>query len=456
MPEGNFLNQDEIDALLKAVNDTDPGGETAAAAEAPPAPVMGDAPALDGASAGVAGRSAEDGGPPPEAAAPPAEETPAAGAAPVLAAEAEPAVPAGGEAAPADAGAAGLVSAACGPADELTAEEKDALGEIGNISMGAAATTLSELLGQKVTITSPRVVACRQEKLFRSFKIPYIIIQVEFKEGLQGFNVLIIQLKDAMVMADLMMGGDGTGVAEQISEMELSAASEAMNQMIGSASTSLATMFRRTVNISPPTTRVLEMTAEGADYRLSDEDPIVVVSFKMTIGNLVDTEIMQIMSLSTAREEAALLLGQLADAPSGPAPDAEKAARAAEGTAAPPPAAYADAPAAPRAAPPPGNGAARRTMLSEEEQRKLELLLDIPLQVSVVLGRSRRPIKDVLGLTPGAIVELSSLVDEPVEVLVNGTLVARGEVVVVNENFGVRITSIISPEERVERLGARH
>ena len=452
MPEGNFLNQDEIDALLKAVNDMEPGGETAAAAEAPPAPVVEDAPALDGAPAD-AGRAAEEGGPPPEAAA-----LPAAEAEPVSAAAAEPALTDGGEAVPADAAAGGMFSAACGPADELTAAEKDALGEIGNISMGSAATTLSELLGQKVTITSPRVVTCRQEKLFQSFKIPYIIIQVEFKEGLQGFNVLIIQLKDAMVMADLMMGGDGTQVAEQISEMELSAASEAMNQMIGSASTSLATMFGRTVNISPPTTRVLEMTAGGEDYRLSDEDPIVVVSFKMTIGDLVDTEIMQIMSLETAREEAALLLGQLVEAPPAPAPGAEEAARDAKGLSAPPPA-YADAPAAPRAAKeasPPGNGAARRTVLSEEEQRKLELLLDIPLQVSVVLGRSRRPIKDVLGLTPGAIVELSSLVDEPVEVLVNGTLVARGEVVVVNENFGVRITSIISPEERVERLGARH
>mgnify|MGYP003864639581 CR=1 FL=1 len=188
----------------------------------------------------------------------------------------------------------------------LSQAEMDALGEIGNITMGSAATTLSELLNQRVTITSPRVMTCTQENLFAGFKVPYVLIQVEFIEGLEGLNVLVIQLKDAAVIADLMMGGDGTKPAEEISELELSAASEAMNQMIGTASTSLATMFGRVINISPPKTVVLEAEVGARDYRLPIGDPIVVTSFKMTIGELVDTEIMQIMSLKTAKEEAAL------------------------------------------------------------------------------------------------------------------------------------------------------
>ncbi|MQL51406.1 flagellar motor switch phosphatase FliY [Desulfofundulus thermobenzoicus] len=421
----NFLSQEEIDALLKANAESRPGEgekETAAAA-------MAEAVEMAGQPAGEETGEPAPAGQPEE---PPAEDAPENR----------------------------LLSDACEPAVDLTPEERDALGEIGNISMGSAATTLSELLNQKVVITSPRVTTCLQEKFFASFKIPYVIIQVEFIEGLKGFNILIIQLKDAMIMADLMMGGDGTSLAEQISEMELSAASEAMNQMIGTASTSLATMFRRTINISPPTTKVLEVAADGGvDYRLPTEDPIVVVSFKMTIGELVDTEIMQIMSMSTAKEEAAMLLGQVLAQTMEPTAQATVA----EQTAAPEP----EAAAGPVQPPPlnggaraaaalPGNGGARFSILTDEEQRKLELLLDIPLKVSVVLGRTRRPIKEVLGLTPGAIVELSSLVDEPVEVLVNGTLVARGEVVVVNENFGVRITSIISPAERVEQLGPKH
>ncbi|MDQ0285565.1 flagellar motor switch protein FliN/FliY [Desulfofundulus luciae] len=425
MPDNNqFLSQEEIDALLKAA-----AGE----------PSPEDEP--------QAGQGAEE----VAATAAPALEVEVPAAGPGENPERAPGEPAGasraaGEAPP----ESSPLTAGCRPAVDLTPEERDALGEIGNISMGSAATTLSELLNQKVTITSPRVITCTQEEFFAGFKVPYVIIQVEFKEGLKGFNVLIIQLKDAMIMADLMMGGDGTNVAEQISELELSAASEAMNQMIGTASTSLATIFRRTINISPPRTTVLEVSGEGAGYRLPTEDPIVVVSFKMTIGDLVDTEIMQIMSLETAKEEAAILLEQLMAQTAAPAPEPAAGRQEAVPPPEPQPAVAA------QAAPPPDDGRRTFASLTEEEQRKLELLLDIPLKVSVVLGRTRRPIKEVLGLTPGAIVELSSLVDEPVEVLVNGTLVARGEVVVVNENFGVRITSIISPEERVEQLGTRH
>lgn len=375
--------------------------------------------------------------------------------------EEQPAVPGGGETAPEEKAAAPseeetreekpqLLTAGCQPSDDLTPEEKDALGEIGNITMGSAATALSELLNQRVTITSPRVMTCTQENLFATFKVPYVLIQVEFTEGLEGLNVLVIRLKDAAVIADLMMGGDGTKVAEQVTELELSAASEAMNQMIGTASTSLATMFGRVINISPPKTVVLEAEDGARDYRLPIGDPIVVTSFKMTIGELVDTEIMQIMSLQTAKEEAALLLGQVAGGePTSPTAEKPSATEPADTAAAPPPA-EAAAPAASAAGP------ASRFTLTEEELKKLELLLDVPLKVSVVLGRTRRPIREVLGLTPGAIVELSSLVDEPVEVLVNGVPVARGEVVVVNENFGVRITSIISLEERLGQLGVRH
>ncbi|MHB8918748.1 MAG: flagellar motor switch phosphatase FliY [Desulfocucumaceae bacterium] len=365
--------------------------------------------------------------------------------------------------------------------DVLDDTEKDALGEIGNITMGSASTTLSELLHQKVLITSPRVSVTSQTSLFDSFTAPYIVIQVEFKSGLDGFNVLVIRLRDAMIIANLMMGGDGSVHSDEISEIELSAASEAMNQMIGTASTSLSTMFSRSINISPPVTTVLE-SSENSGFRLSMEnDMVVVVSFDLKIGDLVDTEIMQVLSIETAKKEASMGGG-------GNFPQDEVAAESAEADTwlskelwpgegvteeKPGPAPASDALMAPEKdslsgargvsagggldAPP---AAHKQTAaqgfsfpgLTPVEQKKLELLLEVPLKVSVILGRTKRPIKEVLNLTPGAIVELSSLVDEPVEVLVNGTLVARGEVVVVNENFGVRITNIISPEDRIKKL----
>ncbi|GAB6180215.1 flagellar motor switch phosphatase FliY [Desulfotomaculum defluvii] len=344
----------------------------------------------------------------------------------------------------------------------ITPEELDALGEIGNISMGSASTTLSEILNQKVNITSPKVRIISKDELFNSFEVPYLVIKVDFNEGLNGYNVLIIKLNDAAIMASLMMGGDGTPMYEEISEMEISAASEAMNMMIGTAATSLSQMFQRTINISPPITNLLQTKGDPLTQPPNDiEDTIVVVSFDMKIGELVDTEIMQIMSVQTAKEEANLLLkdimGMTIEEPQDqtkttPSTDAnlptetgsDQLSATFNGDTLPihPP----EVPAAETEALP-------NLSLGSLEQRNLDLILDIPLKVSVILGRTKRPIKDVLKIAPGSVVELDSLADEPVDILVNGTLVATGEVVVVNENFGVRITNIISPMERVKRLG---
>ncbi|GAB6158000.1 flagellar motor switch phosphatase FliY [Desulfotomaculum varum] len=372
-------------------------------------------------------------------------------------------------------------AAAAQPAEQLpqmdlsslmTPEEMDALGEIGNISMGSASTTLSEILSQRVNITSPRVKIMTKKELFDSFTVPYLVIKVDFSEGLNGYNLLVIRLQDAATMASLMMGGDGTPLSEEISEMEISAAAEAMNMMIGTAATSLSQMFHRPINISPPETNLLKSKEDPlAQPPQAIEDIIVVVSFDMKIGDLVDTDIMQIMSVETAREEANLLLKDimgLPDTPSQPVGETQAAAPASSPgipssqeldelagllvrQSSPPPAAAAAAPPAAPAVQP----AFQPSTLGSLEQRNLDLILDIPLRVSVVLGRTRRPIKDVLKMAPGSVVELDALADEPVEILVNGTLVATGEVVVVNENFGVRITNIISPLERVQRLGSK-
>ena len=370
----------------------------------------------------------------------------------------------------------------------LDVSEIDALGDIGNISMGSASTTLSELLRQKVNITSPQVRLVTQKNLFESFKAPYIIIQVEFTAGLDGFNILVIRLKDAMIMSNLMMGGDGLVETEEISELEISAASEAMNQMIGTASTSLATMFGRQINISPPVTTIWS-SAENINFRLPIGDTVAIVSFQMKIGDLVDTEIMQVLSIETAKREAALLWHNLMGTPlpegmeiqespsfevddvSEEEPWLSKDIWQVESPEPPDTTPFGSPPRgetewiAPAAAQPQKTGYTPPYQqppsqgmnlsfpgLTNVEQRKMDLLLEVPLKVSVILGRTKKPIKEVLNLTPGAIVELNALVDEPVEVLVNGTLVAKGEVVVVNENFGVRITHIISPEERLKQL----
>ena len=339
----------------------------------------------------------------------------------------------------------------------LSDEEKDALGEIGNISMGSASTTLSELLIQKVNITSPRVWLTNKSDLLNSFTVPYLIIKVDFIEGLQGFNLLVMKVHDAAVIADLMMGGDGSTDNTELSEMEISAASEAMNMMIGSASTSLSQIFGKPVNISPPTSLMLRETEStsvgGVLPEISEDASLVIVSFNMTIGDLVDTEIMQVMSVETAKEEAELLLKGLTDtAEEQPVPQQHNIADndlnelidsvVSEPQSSQPQPAFR----------PMQTSGSSPQVSSAPAPRNLDLILDIPLKVSVVLGRTKKPIKEVLNVGPGSVIELDALADEPVEVLVNGTLVAEGSVVVVNENFGVKITNIISPEERIKRL----
>lgn len=341
----------------------------------------------------------------------------------------------------------------------LSDEERDALGEIGNISMGSAATCLSEILNRKVNITYPRVSVSDYNELVKSFVVPYTVIKVRYTEGLSGSSFLVIKTSDIAVIADLMMGGDGQNPPAQLGELELSAASEAMNQMMGAAATSMADMYKRTITIAPPEATVFSQEEWSGHVDLGVEDPIVVVSFKMTIGELLDTEFMQIKGIQSAKEEVALLLpgfmpeskqtqdtGQSGEATETGMEEPEEL----EWPEKPPVLPVDSAPPASKAP-----RAERPATASSIDQTKLDLILDIPLKVTVILGRTKRSIKEVLSMGPGNIVELATLADEPVEVLVNGTLVARGEVVIVNENFGVQITSIITPQERLQYLSSK-
>ncbi|MEW6661752.1 MAG: flagellar motor switch phosphatase FliY [Bacillota bacterium] len=323
-------------------------------------------------------------------------------------------------------GAAGI----SGESRGLTETERDTLGEIGNISMGSAATVLSQLLNQRVIITTPRVSVSTQTILFSSFEAPYVVVEVDFNKGLKGSNLLIINERDAAIIADIMMGGDGLKPPNKLTELHLSAVAEAMNQMIGSAATSMSAMFGRGVGISPPIVSAVDFENTSYVSPLINGEDIVVIHFRMEIGVLIDSEIMQVMPLKVAKEEVNLLLNP-------PTPGHT------------PPPVRADHPVSGKE---PLAAQAVNYQPLPPETKNLELILDVPLSVTVVLARTRRPIKEVLGLVPGAILEMDKLADEPVEILVNGTLIAQGEVVVIGENFGVRITSILSPVERLHNL----
>ena len=371
---------------------------------------------------------------------------------------------------PADAGAAPAPAPAA--EDPLTDMQKDALGEIGNISMGSAATTLSVLLGHKVSITTPSVSMSTMNSIRASYPMPYLIVEVGYTMGINGNNVLAIQAQDASIIADLMMGGDGTNPPEELNDIHMSAVGEAMNQMMGAVSTSLSTMFNKKIDISPPKVNLIDFgTEDKVTEIVSGDEPVVKVSFRMEVDGLIDSEIMQILPVPTAGDMVESLLHS-GDTEEEPEPEAPSVSASTAATPAPTPAPAA-APAAAAAAPmmasaaPYGMGGARvaqgvpvqaaqftplSTTPVQVNEANIGLILDVPLQVTVELGRTKKSIKDILELSNGSIVELDKLAGESVDIHVNGKLLAKGEVVVIDENFGVRITDIVSPEERAARL----
>ncbi len=378
----------------------------------------------------------------------------------------------------ADDGAEAPVQEAEAPAAEtanlLSDIEKDALGEIGNISMGSAATTLSVLLGHKVSITTPAVSVDTMAAIRDQYPMPYLIVEVGYTVGINGNNILAIQASDASIIADLMMGGDGTKPPEELSDIHMSAVGEAMNQMMGTVSTSLSTMFNKKIDISPPQVSLIDFGTEEQVTKLVDQnEPLVKVSFRMEVDGLIDSEIMQILPVNVAREMVDFLMnsGSEEEAEEAPAPtpvSAPVAAAPAAPMPAPTPAPQPQPVMMAQPAPMPAYGMqakvasnvpvqpAQFTPLSSEpvavNDANIGLILDVPLQVTVELGRTKKSIKEILELSNGSIVELDKLAGEPVDIHVNGKLLAKGEVVVIDENFGVRITDIVSPMERAQKL----
>ena len=348
---------------------------------------------------------------------------------------------------------------------EITDIERDALGEIGNISMGGAATTLSVLLGRKVSITTPTVSISNMSQLKEKYPIPFLVVEVGYSIGIEGNNVLCIQAKDAAIIADLMMGNDGTNPDEELSEIHMSAVSESMNLMMGSVATSLSSMFNKKVDITPPVVTLVDFgTAEVVSKLLDKVDPIVQASFRMEVDGLIDSEIMQLLPLDVAREMVDALMNQQPDvddeeeeiAAATAAPAAAPASAPAAAAAAPATNGYGAQPMQPHVASNVPVQSAQFTPLStvpvQINDANIGLILDVPLQVNVELGRTKKSIKEILDLTKGSIVELDKLAGEPVDIMINGKYLAKGEVVVIDENFGVRITEIVSPLERAARL----
>ncbi|KLE14929.1 flagellar motor switch phosphatase FliY [Clostridium sp. C8] len=329
--------------------------------------------------------------------------------------------------------------------------EKDLLGEIGNISMGSASTALYQLINKQVNITTPKVKVTTLREIKNNFEYPNIILDVEYVSGITGRNILIMQTTDAAVIANLMMGGDGQVNTTELSEIEVSAVQEAMNQMIGSAATSMATMFAREVNISPPKSTIWRDINEKVSENIPEDEAIVEVRFDLTIEGLLQSNMMQILPIDTAKKIVTIMMGEEKEV------DKEiiqEAAYDREYKIEEKPISTVETKKV-EEKPIEVHGASFEPLsqgIIGESHKNIDLILDVPLEVSVILGRTKKSIKDILNLSTGSLIELDKLAEEPVEILINGKKIAYGEVVVVDENFGVRITSIVSGADRIRSL----
>jgi flagellar motor switch protein FliN/FliY len=370
----------------------------------------------------------------------------------------------------------------------LSSEEIDVIGEVNNIAMGSSATALSTLLDEKVEITTPEVEVKTFKQLIEEYDKPCVLVKVEYVEGIEGLSLLVINTKDASIIADIMMGGDGLEGMDQemLNEISISAVGEAMNQMMGAASTAMSNILDVLVNISPPSAEFIELDdviEEGRDW-FNPEEKIVVTSFKLKVGTVIDSSFKQISSFSFVKNLASSLLqggtglmdntineeeieedvdlsvkedfqseSQVNSQTKQPEQQSEMASASQSSN------------QQPRRKPQNRNIEREEKVDVQSAQfpefnesptqplpNNMELIKDVPLEVTVRLGKTIMKIRDILDLGDGSIIELDKLAGEPVDLLVNGKLVAKGEVVVIDENFGFRVKDIISPAERLSKI----
>ena len=375
----------------------------------------------------------------------------------------------------------------------------DAIGEIMNISMGSAATAVSELLNAKVWITTPKVSVVEASRLNYDRLEPAICVKIEYIKGLSGSNLMILKEDDVQLILNQLMGKPPVISPDfEFDELNISAVSEVMNQMMGASSTALSDFLGMSIDISTPTPYILSEINIADLQNYEQTDMVAAINFDLTIDGVIKSEFISVLDINLAATLADRVLGgaasaeapapepqttpaptpapspveQVAPAPS-PIPQAMPAQQPVQPTAPMPtpqpmpdmyaqqgyygypgqpnPAMYAQ-PVQPMMQPQPAVNYRNAQLaqfenfeapLGTEQKENLQLLMDVPLQISVEIGSTRKKIKDILEFSQGTIIELERQAGAPVDVMVNGNLIARGDVVVIDDNFAVRITEIV-------------
>lgn len=335
-----------------------------------------------------------------------------------------------------------------GPSDAerpiLSPSDKETLARIVDISMKKSAESLAQLIKRPATSDFPTVSETTWDQIVKEGIISSerIVTTVSFIEGLQHDNLLVIKVSDAEVIVDLMMGGKGKVVTGELDDLKMSAVGEAMNQMMGTSATALADIFDKKVVISTPSIKVVNGEEQLFSSYRNEKIILVRIAFTMFIDEPVRTEMCQVIPITNALEMIkraiegwALIPNQVPE----PVKPPKVVQELAEKTVSAQPVQF---------LPLETSATMKNDSPRQSEFSKLELIYDVPLQFTVELGRTEKSLKEILGLGPGSVIGLEKLAGEPLDILVNGKYIAKGEVIVIDENYGVRIKEILNYEER--------
>ena len=349
--------------------------------------------------------------------------------------------------------------------------ERDVIGEVMNISLGSSATSLSELLGKRVEITVPQIdVTSAGDFSYKNLE-PAIGVEINYIKGLKGLNIMIWKRGDAKKIIEILLGHEISDDEFEMNEINRSAMCEVMNQMMGSAATALSDFLSKPINISTPITYEIDDKAEFKNKYFHEEDAIVAVSFELYIEECMKSQFINVMTVNLAREIVSNFLQETEDHGSEEMLVKEKSYEKNEREGKNMPASKEEesdkmnkdksmkatqnkkeqVPVNARPMEYESFDDEEET-ISEEQLSNLDLIMQVPLTIGVEIGRSSKPIKQILEFTSGTIIELDKQAGALVDVVVNGKLIAKGEVVVVNDNFGVRVVEIIKKDEIVRSL----
>lgn len=347
----------------------------------------------------------------------------------------------------------------------LTEMETDIIGEVMNISMGSAATAMSSILDNKVSITTPRVKVSRVEDFEFSHLEPVVGVLIKYIEGIDGFNMLLLKVEDLKKILSHLLAIDPSELNE-FDEISMSAICEIMNQMMGAASSALATFLGFKINISPPEIMDTTDSAEVRQRLSVAGDHIISIGFNLNIEGLINSEFISVMEPQLAKKISAMSLGDadilheqdqvLKGADPMPQPEPPIPQNTVNQPAQPVQVQQPVQPAQPtqtvQAMPytykslEPGTPQEAPGAAGAGDSN-LDLIMSVPIQITVELGKTRKKIKDIVEFAPGNIIELDRQAGDQVDIVANGRLIARGDVVVVDDNYSVRITEIMKARD---------